>query len=265
MLLLALISSRQSDGVRNDSYRLARGSLRRLELFDREILPPANGMNGIDAVVHERKLECIVNSRFEHVKQRAPSVPGCRIQASKFRDTNCREPRCRRLPPRRQGYGSLDLQTHQELSQRRSCTQRHLTHHPARDVRPDSLRYVLKDLFEDITFYENKVDTVVTTKRADGQWDVHLVLSSKKLKGDSAGNTASVPVNDYIDVGIFGDHISGQKLGAPLMVKKVRITQPVTVLDFVVVKEPHKAGIDPYYKLIDRTPEDNVTDVVKKK
>jgi hypothetical protein len=41
----------------------------------------------------------------------------------------------------------------------------------------------------------------------------------------------------------------------------VKITQPVTVLDLVVPKEPHKAGIDPYNKLIDRTPEDNVTAV----
>jgi ABC-2 type transport system permease protein len=47
-------------------------------------------------------------------------------------------------------------------------------------------------------------------------------------------------------------------------VKKVKITQPVTVLDFVVSKEPKKAGIDPYNKLIDRTPEDNVTEVVKR-
>ena len=46
-------------------------------------------------------------------------------------------------------------------------------------------------------------------------------------------------------------------------VKKVRITQPVTVLDLVVPKEPKKAGIDPYNKLIDRTPEDNVASVTK--
>ena len=55
----------------------------------------------------------------------------------------------------------------------------------------------------------------------------------------------------------------GQKLGEPPLVKKVKITQPVTVLDLVVPKEPNKAGIDPYNKLIDRTPEDNVVEVVK--
>ena len=118
-------------------------------------------------------------------------------------------------------------------------------------------------MFEEITFYENKADSATTTKRPDGSWGVHLVLHSKKLKGDSLGNTREVPIADYVDVGVFGERVPGQKLGEPLLVKKVRITQPVTVLDFVVPKEPKKAGIDPYNKLIDRTPEDNVIAVKK--
>jgi ABC-2 type transport system permease protein len=125
-------------------------------------------------------------------------------------------------------------------------------------VTPDSLKYVLKDLFEDITFYENKADTAMATKRTDGSYDVRLVLRSKKLKGDSIGNTTEVPIADYVDVGVFGERVPGQKLGAPLLVKKVRLTQPVTVVNWTVAKEPVRAGIDPYNKLIDRTPEDNV-------
>lgn len=132
-------------------------------------------------------------------------------------------------------------------------------------VTPDSLKYVLKDLFEEITFYENKTDTATATKRPDGTYAVHLVLHSKKLKGDSLGNAREVPMGDYVDVGVFGAHVAGQKLGAPLLVKKVRITQPVTTLDLIVPSEPLKAGIDPYNKLIDRTPEDNVTGVTKGK
>jgi ABC-2 type transport system permease protein len=66
---------------------------------------------------------------------------------------------------------------------------------------------------------------------------------------------------DYVDVGIFGEHVEGQKLGEPLLVQKVKITEPATTLNFVVEKEPLKAGIDPYNILIDRTPEDNLTAV----
>ena len=129
---------------------------------------------------------------------------------------------------------------------------------------PDSLKYVLTDLFEEMTFYDNRADTATTTKRPDGSWDVHLVLKAQKLKGDSVGNSKEVPIADYVDVGVFGDRVPGQKLGALLLVKKVKITQPVTVLDFVVPTEPKKAGIDPYNKLIDRTPEDNVIAVSKR-
>jgi aminopeptidase N len=128
-------------------------------------------------------------------------------------------------------------------------------------VTPDSLKYVLKDLFLDMTFYDNKADSATAARRTDGKYAVHLVLNAKKLKGDSLGNMTEVPINDYVDVGIFGAHIAGQKLGARLLVQKVHITQPVTTLDFVVDSLPTQAGIDPYNILIDRTPEDNVTRV----
>ena len=50
----------------------------------------------------------------------------------------------------------------------------------------------------------------------------------------------------------------------PLLVQKAHITKNPTILDLIVAKEPMKAGIDPYNKLIDRTPEDNVTSVVRR-
>ena len=43
-----------------------------------------------------------------------------------------------------------------------------------------------------------------------------------------------------------------------------RLNVLATTLTFVVPKEPKKAGIDPYNKLIDRTPEDNVTGVTRR-
>ena len=35
----------------------------------------------------------------------------------------------------------------------------------------------------------------------------------------------------------------------------------ISVIEVIVDEEPHEAGIDPYNKLIDRNPEDNVTRV----
>ena len=37
----------------------------------------------------------------------------------------------------------------------------------------------------------------------------------------------------------------------------------ISVIEVIVDEEPHEAGIDPYNKLIDRNPEDNVTRVTR--
>jgi hypothetical protein len=64
-----------------------------------------------------------------------------------------------------------------------------------------------------------------------------------------------------VDVGAFGPVAPDNKLGVPLVVKKVKLTQPVTVVHLVTAQLPLKAGVDPYNKLIDRTPEDNLVGV----
>jgi hypothetical protein len=43
--------------------------------------------------------------------------------------------------------------------------------------------------------------------------------------------------------------------------QKVKVSGPEVKVEAVVEEVPRKAGIDPYNKLIDRTPEDNVTEV----
>ena len=40
--------------------------------------------------------------------------------------------------------------------------------------------------------------------------------------------------------------------------KRLRITEPKRMLEFIVDERPYEAGADPNYYLIDRMPEDNV-------
>lgn len=127
-----------------------------------------------------------------------------------------------------------------------------------RAVTPDSLRYVIHDLFETITLYDNKATAATATRRPDGTYAVHLTFAAHKLRADSLGNETEIPIADYIDVGVFGVPEKGNTLGRPLAVRKVRVTQRAMSVDFVVPERPRKAGIDPFNKLIDRTPEDNV-------
>ena len=130
-----------------------------------------------------------------------------------------------------------------------------------RAVTPDSLQYVITDLFETITLYDNSATDATATRQADGSWRVRLTVAAHKFRADSLGGQREIAMGDYVDVGVFGEPSKGNKLGRPLALEKVRITQPETTLELVVRERPRKAGIDPYNKLIDRGPEDNVRPV----
>ena len=66
---------------------------------------------------------------------------------------------------------------------------------------------------------------------------------------------------DLVDIGVFGDREPGNKLGKPLYLTKAWIRTRDTTFTIPVDREPKRAGIDPYHKLIDREPKDNVKDV----
>jgi len=73
-----------------------------------------------------------------------------------------------------------------------------------------------------------------------------------------------VPLDDWIDVGIFGEStIGGQRTEKVLFLQKQHVTGPdVTVT--AVVDAPVRAGIDPYNVQIDRTPGDNIRPVIRR-
>lgn len=126
---------------------------------------------------------------------------------------------------------------------------------------PDSLRYVIDDLFRTITLWDNSVEEGSVTKRSDGKYDVAIRVKTAKFRADSLGNEKAIPMSDLVDVGVFGDVDSTAALGKPLYLAKQRIASGDTTLHVVVDKAPKSVGIDPYNKLIDRDPKDNVMKV----
>lgn len=123
---------------------------------------------------------------------------------------------------------------------------------------PDSLQYVIKDLFEDITVYENYVKDLKSVKQADGKYKVSLTVGTTKFKADSLGKSKEVAVNDWMDIGIFiQQEVKGKKTDKELLLKKIKMDKAVKTFEFIVDKEPVSAGLDPYNKLIDRMPDNN--------
>ena len=49
--------------------------------------------------------------------------------------------------------------------------------------------------------------------------------------------------------------------GKVLFMEKRHVTDAASVFEFIVDEEPRKAGIDPFHKLVDRNPSNNMTNV----
>ena len=126
---------------------------------------------------------------------------------------------------------------------------------------PDSLKYAINDFFKTITLWDDQTTEATATKGADGKYLVTLKVSARKFRADTLGNQQEIPMADLVDIGVFGDREPGNKLGKPLYLTKAWIRTRDTTFTIPVDREPKRAGIDPYHKLIDREPKDNVKDV----
>ncbi len=121
-------------------------------------------------------------------------------------------------------------------------------------VTPDSLQYVITDLFETITLFENRTTSFTSEKLPNGKYKVKIGTETYKFRSDSVGKQTDVKLNDWIDIGVFSTDKSKDKM---LYLKKHKITSKNQVFEIIVDQKPDKVGIDPYNKLIDRSPENN--------
>lgn len=117
---------------------------------------------------------------------------------------------------------------------------------------------LIADLFEKISFYDNRVETASAKKRADGKYEVVLDLHAAKLYADGKGKETPGKLDDWIEVGVFARSPSGKEADEKVLyLKRHRINSGEPKLTVVVDAEPYEAGFDPYNKLIDRVSSDN--------
>ena len=148
-----------------------------------------------------------------------------------------------------------------------------------RQATPDSLQYFIDDSFENITLYGNRIESASYNDNGDGTYTVDMTAHVVKYRTDEKGKqlfvnengimdsliiegqkkpTKSYPLNDYIDVGIFGvEEVDGKEIEKVLYLKKHKITEIENRFEITVDQKPTEVGIDPYNKLIDRDSNDN--------
>jgi ABC-2 type transport system permease protein len=129
-----------------------------------------------------------------------------------------------------------------------------------RKVTPDSLQYLIHDLFETITLFNNRT-LEAKYKKIGSEYEVKIKASCEKFRCDSLGTETKIPISDYIDVAIFAQPKDDAKLGKVLVKKRVKVTKKDNVFTFRTKEIPYQAGVDPYNYLIDRVTEDNIKQV----
>ncbi len=128
-----------------------------------------------------------------------------------------------------------------------------------RKVTPDSMQYLITDLFETITLFENRTKEATYTKSGE-DYIVNLDVSAIKYRADSLGNEVKIPIDDWIEIGVIGKDEEGED--KVLYLEKHKVNKEEMSFEIKVKELPVKAGIDPINKLVDRNPEDNKKAVV---
>lgn len=123
---------------------------------------------------------------------------------------------------------------------------------------PDSLKYIIQDLFWDITLFENRTKEATMKDLGNGRYEVTIQVECRKLKADELGKETEAPVNDWMEIGAFAKPEGDKKYGKTLYRQRVKVSQKDNTYTFVVDGKPDKAGIDPFRMLMDREPKDNV-------
>jgi hypothetical protein len=129
-----------------------------------------------------------------------------------------------------------------------------------RAVTPDSLRYLLTDLFETVTVWDVRTDRAVVARTESGEYAVTLDVFARKGRADAVGHVSEVPMNDLVEIGVFAK-ADGDAPGAPLHLARHRIRSGKQTIRITVPREPARAGIDPRHMLIERDRDDDVVAV----
>ncbi|MFN4765218.1 MAG: M1 family aminopeptidase [Bacteroidota bacterium] len=125
---------------------------------------------------------------------------------------------------------------------------------------PDSLRYLIRDLFKKITLFDNRLVEATTRKTKKG-YETTVIVQAAKMYADSLGRERPAPLNDWIEVGLFSEPAAGKKHGKSLEIRRFQIRNKKNTYQFITQEKPWQAGIDPYCYLVDRVPADNLKKV----
>jgi len=120
---------------------------------------------------------------------------------------------------------------------------------------------LITDLLQKIVLFDLKVDEVAVTEQDDGTFEVTMDVSLAKFEADGEGQETELDVSGLFDIALLGERDEETDLHEVISIEKYQIDENSDTITIVSDVKPHAVGIDPFNKLIDRNPDDNIKSV----
>ncbi|MCE7993484.1 MAG: hypothetical protein HEP71_15965 [Roseivirga sp.] len=114
-----------------------------------------------------------------------------------------------------------------------------------KEATPDSLRYLIEDMFEKVVIYDNELTEAKIADANNGQYEASLAftITKQELKGKE---TISPPLADYVQIGFFD---KDDKL---IYLHAERVIETENKLTLSLDQKPFKVVLDPNLLLMDK-------------
>lgn len=130
-----------------------------------------------------------------------------------------------------------------------------------RAVAGEQYQQLITDLFERITIFDLRVAEAEAEQLENGNWKVSMDVSSAQFEANGEGEETSVDMAIELDIAVFpesGDELGEYDLPEPIHIERRVINDGDLHLEFELSKKPVRVGIDPYNKMVDKNPNDNI-------
>jgi ABC-2 type transport system permease protein len=115
-------------------------------------------------------------------------------------------------------------------------------------------RQLITDLFQKIVLWDYGVVSAKAAATQDGKWLVELKVRARKLEADESGVEKEVPLDQYVDVGLFAADPRAPSFTSRdvIVLDRRRLKSGTHTIKLVTAQRPAFAGINPYLTLVQR-------------
>lgn len=125
---------------------------------------------------------------------------------------------------------------------------------------PEEFKPWVADLFERITLHDIRIVEATTEGLGDTR-TLNLTLSAQKLYADGKGTETEKPMDEWVDIALLPEEtepLPENVLPEPLHQARYPIKSGANTLKIPVTGKPVRVVVDPGFRFIDRSPDDNI-------